>query len=282
MNHLPEDFSGEFTAGNVKAAMSGIKSSDLWQVPPDQLRVAEGFNVRVNDEKNAAKIRAIADSIKANGFYRDKALAGYVVKEGGQDVVYVTGGHRRLAGALLAISEGTEVPFLPVITAPKGTSMEDLTVALKEGNESEPLTTYECAIVCKRLAAFGWDSAEIARRLGYASGQYVDNLLTLAGAPLAIRRMVIDEQVSATAAIDALNKHGDKALEFLLAGVAKAGGKKVTPKNLPGAAFKKALNKQAKPLWETVCRLRNDPMFRMINEDTRADIIAILDKVGEK
>lgn len=277
-----DNFSMEFVAGNVKAATAGIKSADLWQFPPDQLRIVPDFNVRANSEKNQAKIRAIADSIKANGYYRDKALAGYVGKDSdGKDVVFVTGGHRRHAAVVLAISEGAEVPFVPVITSPKGTNMEDLTVALKEGNESEPLTIYECAIVCKRLAGFGWSSADISRRLGYASGQYVDNLLALASAPLALREMVINETVSATAAMDAIRKHGAKALDVLKEGLAKAGGKKVTAKNLPGAEFKKVLRKQAEPLWTAVGRLRDDPAFLQINEEVRKEILSIVSTIVE-
>ena len=71
-------------------------------------------------------------------------------------------------------------PLVPNVS-PKGTSMEDLTVALVVGNNGEPLSLYEAAVVCKRLATFGWSSQEIARRLGYASAQYVDGLLALAG-----------------------------------------------------------------------------------------------------
>ena len=69
-----EEFNSNLTAGNVKVAMkeAGAVSADLWQVAPDRLRVLEGFNARVKNDAYTARVRWIADSIKANGYYKDK------------------------------------------------------------------------------------------------------------------------------------------------------------------------------------------------------------------
>jgi ParB family transcriptional regulator, chromosome partitioning protein len=266
-----EDFDSNLTAGNVKAAMkdAGAVSADLWQVAPDRLRVLEGFNARVKNEAYTGRVRWIADSIKANGYYKDKPLSGFVAREDGVDVIYVTGGHRRHEAVHLAISEGVEVPHVPVVIKPKGTGMEDLTVDLIVGNEGEPLTTYEQAVVCKRLAGFGWDSKEIARRVGYSTAQYVDGLLALAGAPLPIRKMVIESVISATTAIEAIKKHGDKATDVLLAAVVKAGGGRVTAKAMPGAEFKKAVKKQAEPMYTALTKVQADPGYAMLSGELR-------------
>lgn len=266
-----EEFDSNLTAGNVKAAMkdAGAVSADLWQVAPDRLRVLEGFNARVKNEAYTGRVRWIADSIKANGYYKDKPLSGFVAREDGVDVIYVTGGHRRHEAVHLAISEGVDVPHVPVVIKPKGTGMEDLTVDLIVGNEGEPLTTYEQAVVCKRLAGFGWDSKEIARRVGYSTAQYVDGLLALAGAPLPIRKMVIESVISATTAIEAIKKHGDKATDVLLAAVVKAGGGRVTAKAMPGAEFKKAVKKQAEPMYTALTKVQADPGFAMLSGELR-------------
>lgn len=266
-----EEFDASLTAGNVKAAMkdAGAVSADLWQVAPDRLRVLEGFNARVKNDAYTARVRWIADSIKANGYYKDKPLSGFVARENGTDVIYVTGGHRRHEAVHLAISEGIEVPNVPVVIKPKGTGMEDLTVDLIVGNEGEPLTTYEQAVVCKRLAAFGWDSKEIARRVGYSTAQYVDGLLALAGAPLPIRKMVIESVISATTAIEAIKKHGDKATDVLLAAVVKAGSGRVTAKAMPGAEFKKAVKKQAEPMYTALTKVQSDPGYAMLSGELR-------------
>lgn len=276
-----EDFDSNLTAGNVKAAMkeAGAVSADLWQVAPDRLRVLEGFNARVKNEAYTGRVRWIADSIKANGYYKDKPLSGFVAREDGVDVIYVTGGHRRHEAVHLAISEGVDVPHVPVVIKPKGTGMEDLTVDLIVGNEGEPLTTYEQAVVCKRLAGFGWDSKEIARRVGYSTAQYVDGLLALAGAPLPIRKMVIESVISATTAIEAIKKHGDNATDVLLAAVVKAGGGRVTAKAMPGAEFKKAVKKQAEPMYTMLTKVQEDPGYDSLSDDLRCMLAALLERI---
>ena len=276
-----EDFTRELTPGNTKAAMKavGAVSADLWQVEPTRLRILEGFNARIKNEGYTGRVRWIADSIKANGYYKDKPLSGFVAREDGVDVIYVTGGHRRHEAVHLAISEGVDVPHVPVVIKPKGTGMEDLTVDLIVGNEGEPLTTYEQAVVCKRLAAFGWDSKEIARRVGYSTAQYVDGLLALAGAPLPIRKMVIESVISATTAIEAIKKHGDKATDVLLAAVVKAGGGRVTAKTMPGAEFKKAIKKQAEPFYNTLTKVQADPSFQYLSRELQEELTKLLGSI---
>lgn len=273
-----EDFTRELTPGNTKAAMKavGAASSDLWKVAPGQLRTLEGFNARIKNDAYAARVRWIADSIKANGFYPDKPLTGFVALEDGKEVIYVTGGHRRHEAVALAVSEGVEVATVPVVIKPRGTSMEDLTVDLVVGNEGEPLTTYEQAVVCKRLAGFGWDSKEIARRLGYSTAQYVDGLLSLASAPLAVRKMVIEAVISATTAIEAIKKHGDKATDVLLAAMVKSAGGRVTAKHMPDADFKKAVKKQAEPMYTALTKVQADPGFAKLSKEVRELLAELL------
>ena len=276
-----EDFDANLTAGNVKVAMreAGAVSADLWQVAPDRLHVIDGFNIRVKNDAYAARVRWIADSIKANGYYKDKPLSGFVGKKDGVDVIYITGGHRRHEAVNLAISEGAEVPHVPVVIKPKGTSMEDLTVDLIVGNEGEPVTTYEQAIGCKRLAAFGWESKEIARRIGYASAQYVDGLLSLAAAPLALRKMVIEQVVSATTATEAIKKHGEKATDVLVAALAKTGGKRVTAKAMPEADFKKAVKKAAPDMHKLLFYVRADPAYMNLSDEIKAALNTLLENL---
>lgn len=273
-----EDFTRELTPGNTKTAMKavGAASSDLWKVAPDQLRTLDGFNVRIKNDAYAARVRWIADSIKANGFYPDKPLTGFVALEDGEEVIYVTGGHRRHEGVLLAIEEGADVPTVPVVIKSRGTSMEDLTVDLVVGNEGEPLTTYEKAVVCKRLAGFGWESKEIARRLGYSTAQYVDGLLSLASAPLVVRRMVMESVISATTAIDAIKKHGDKAAMKCCLIAAVKSGARVTAKHMPDADFKKAVKKQAEPMYTALTKVQADPGFTKLSKEVRELLAELL------
>ena len=267
--NAPPQFS--FFQGSVKKAMkfAGAGSSDLWKVPPSQLRRQDGFNVRVPGESYSARVRELADSIKANGFYVDKALTGYVAREGEDDVIIITDGHTRLAAVELAISEGCEIETVPVITKPSGTSMEDLTVALVTSNNGAPLKPFEVALVCKRLVNYGMAEETIANRLGYTL-THVQSLLLLMSAPASIRDMVSSEKISASLAIETLRKEGPKAAEALLAASAHAessGAARVTAKQMKGAKEARGVQvfKLRKPdisrsvSWLREQELHNDP-----------------------
>jgi ParB family transcriptional regulator, chromosome partitioning protein len=246
----PGLFELSLTAGAVKEATVGISSGDLWKVSLDDFVILDEFNARDRNDELTARIRGIADSIKANGYLPSKAISVYVAKVDGKSVLVVYDGHCRLAAAKLARSEGADIQSLPAVTAPKGTSMEDLTVGLVTTNSGDKLKPNEVASVCKRLINFGMESPEIAKRLGFTR-IYVESLLDLAAAPREIRAMVSAGVVSATLAIATVKKHGAIAKEVLQAAeqTVKAAGKvKVTNKTVssaPKAGQKPAHDEQA-------------------------------------
>lgn len=233
----------EFSQGSVKKAMQGMTSADLWKMPPDRLRVADGFNVRDKDSAYNERVRSIANSIIENGYMADKPIAGYVAEEDGEHIIYITDGHTRYDAIQLAISEGHEIVEVPVVTKPRGTSMEDLTVALVTSNSGERLKPLELARVCQRLLGYGMDENTIAKRIGITR-EYLNQLLDLLAAPKALRDMVSKGTVSATLAIETVKKHGGKgAAKVLKEGVkeAKASGKeRVTAKHVKKAVEKAA------------------------------------------
>jgi len=241
----------QFAQGALKKATNGMTSGDLWNCPRVRIHVDPEFNVRVKDENYNARVRSIADSIKANGFYKDKPLAGYAALDpSGFDIIVLTDGHTRLDAVDLAISEGVDIKDLPMVTKPRGTSMEDLTVALVTGNSGEKLTPYEMAIVCKRLVGYGMEVKDIATRLGYGKA-YIEGLLDLLAAPKAVRDLVATGKVSATLAVETVKKHGKEAGSVLSAGVeaATASGKgKVTKKHVNAATGAAKPGKKAKAL----------------------------------
>lgn len=271
------DFDLSLTAGSIKGTMSAAKASsrDLWFVDVDKLRAIEGFNVRVKDAAYHAHVRKLADSMKSEGFYADKPLAGYVGKvdsEDSESVIYFYDGHCRYAAVLLANSEGAEITRLPVVVSQRGISREDLTVALVNSNAGKPLTPYEVGVVCKRLVRYALDVVEIAKRFGITA-QYVNNLLSLMAAPMNVQMYVVQGIVSATYAIDVVAKHGDKAAEVLAGAkeVANAKGKaRVTKKDVDPevAAFKRVVKKNAQTMYDLVSE------FIMLNDhcDDTSDV----------
>jgi hypothetical protein len=157
--------------------------------------------------------------------------------------------------------------------------MEDLTVSLVSSNSGKELTPYEISMVVRRLVKFGWETQEIATKLGITQ-RYVAGLLQLASAPLEIRTMVMEERVAARMAIDAMRDHGDKALAFLLRAEKLAnarGQRRVTNKFTPGRAIKKAITKNAPVMAKAIEDLRRDPGYAAIGDDVKAQIEKILE-----
>ncbi|MGC8073574.1 DNA-binding protein, partial [Salmonella enterica] len=79
---------------------------------------------------------------------------------------------------------------------------------------NKPLTPAEIDEGYKRLKAFGWTPAQIAKKVG-RSAQHVQDLLALGNAPSPVREMVKAGQVSATRAAKAARKHGEKTTAVL-------------------------------------------------------------------
>ena len=236
LEQIPQTFNKEIVAGNIKAAMGSAdaKKRDMYFVPVEALTIMEDFNVRPKNDAYYAAVREIAESIKTNGFYHHKPFAVIVMKEGDKDVLAIYDGHTRYDGLQLAIAEGTAVERVPVIAAPSGTTIEDITVGLVTNNSGRQLEPMAIAIVCKRLAGYGLDNTEISKRLGFTPA-YVGGLLNLIGAPKKIRDMVNDGVVSATLAVATLREQGEGAVEALEVGleIAKEAGKqKVTAKHV--------------------------------------------------
>lgn len=238
----PITFFDEAEQGSVKGMQkeTGAKSTDLWMVPYDEIRIAEGFNVRVHDRAYDDHIAYLAAQMVERGYDKTKPMAGYVVKEDGRNIVYVTDGHSRHAAVAKAREAGAAIDLIPVIVHPPGTSAEDLTVALVTANSGKPLSPFEIATVCKRLQGYGYDSKQIAQKLGYTK-EHINNLFDLLAAPKAVRDMVVEGKVSATLAVQTVKKHGKEAAKVLKEGAAEAAAKgktKVTGKHVKKAVAK--------------------------------------------
>ena len=234
------DFELELVAGSAKSAATDAKATkgELLMISPDLIDEIPGFNVRVETPDYKEHVETIKKSIIANGFYANKPLAAYVVKEDGKSRFKVTDGHTRLRAAKDAIFEGAEIAAIPVVVKPQTQTAEDLMVALVQDNEGRPLNPYERAIVVKRLEGFGWDNPTIATRLGITE-RYVGDLKVLAGAPAKVRDMVLKGKVSPTEAIKQLRRDAGKAADVLADAVKSAeasGKKKATAKNVKQSA----------------------------------------------
>ncbi|QNB10805.1 transcriptional regulator [Paraburkholderia tropica] len=264
--------------GNTKAAVkaAGGGSSDLWTVPPEHIHYDPRDNVR---PLNKERVRKIADLIKANGYDRKKPLGCFVRKVGGEDRIFVYEGQHRYHGALLAISEGYEIDRLPlVIDEAKSVTRANLIYAGVINNDSEKLTPLQLAEQIVELQALGEENKTICERLDITD-QTIRDCLLLANAPIAIHKLVREQAVTSTLAIEQIRAHGpEKALERLQRGIeaAKATGKaKATKKHVEAAsaapaalAPKKINDTQTKQLLQALQSVLHDPLFGKLSPGT--------------
>ncbi|MGN4063612.1 ParB/RepB/Spo0J family partition protein [Burkholderia gladioli] len=231
----------ELVPGNVKEIVKPFRqgTADVYMVSLDAIRVRPGFNeAREADPEYPTAVREIADSIKANGFFRHKPIKVAAAADG---YLYVSDGHTRWDGVLLANSEGAGVEAVPVINEVRGTTEEERIFGLILDNAGRRLTLLGEAMVIKRLIGRGIDEKEIARRLTRNVAS-IRNALTLVAAPKPIKEMVTSGAVSATSAVKVMKEQGANAVAHLQAAkeVATAAGKtKVTPKALKAVGGQK-------------------------------------------
>ena len=220
-------FSTDLAAGTLAAAKKAVEAGteNMLLVHPSHITEIDGFNVRVDTPEYLAHVDALAESIRANGYYPNKPLGGYIGKDGeGKDALLLTDGYSRLRALRKLIEEGVEIANVPFAVKGKGTSLEDLTVALVQDNEGRKLEVYEKAVVVKRLKGYGMADDEIARRLGMTK-RYVDDLLILAGAPRQIAIFVTTGKVSATEAIKQIRANPTGAAKIIAEAIKKAEAK---------------------------------------------------------
>lgn len=233
----------------ITAAATG--KSDSFNVRVDQLRTITGFNVRIRETDDYRQhVEELKQSIRENGFYANKPLAGYIGKDGesgDEDVIFITDGHTRLEAVqeinAEAVDAGEEIETVPVILKPADTSINDLTIALVQDNNGRPLLPYEMGIVVRRLqnAKDGegnalFSKSDIARKLSITE-RYIDDLNVLVSAPPKVRNAVLSGEVAATLAIQELRKNPKKAEERITSAVTKAkarGKTKATKKDITG------------------------------------------------
>jgi hypothetical protein len=197
----------------------------------------------------------------------------------GKNLVYIFDGHTRLLAILIANARRVAAALPPitevtVIVIPskkeKGKEpidMEDLTVAMVQGNKSNPHSAYEYAIACKRPADKGRPNSEIARRLGL-SGEWGKSLLLLMAAPKELRARVANDALTVTLAVQLLKEHGsEEAAEMVEEAESEkeAQGKpvKLTRKNIkPNNPFTKAVKRSAPAMYDALANVKKDPASR--------------------
>lgn len=204
--------------------------SDSEKIQFKDLHIEPGFN---------APGRTDCDDQDDEGLYLYIASGGRIpeldVRPREDGGVWIVDGHRRHKQIGRAIAAGTFLPdpksgrYLIPVKQFTGNDI-DRVARIAVSNEGKKLTHLQLASVYKRLANFGLDADAIAAKV-HRTRAHVDNILVLAGANHDVQNMVAAGEVSATIAVKAVKKSGERAGPKLKEEHAKAkamGKKKVT------------------------------------------------------
>lgn len=210
--------------------LPGVKTGNLFSVPPSMIVEDEGFNIRLDDEDYERGVQE----------YTELFLAGQrpppldVWKRG--DQLVVIDGHRRRRAALRAIERGAPADLTVDVVQFTGNDADREALMLRSGLK-RGWKPEELAIGYKRLMGFWNDVKRVAEAVG-KSESHVRDILALANADTAVHEMVKSGEVAASTAIQVVRKEKHKAVEVLREATAKvkaAGGTRVTGKHLSAA-----------------------------------------------
>lgn len=197
-----------------------------YKVPPEQLKEEPGFNERdYSDPRVIQKIGDLSNAYASGAFVpplviRIDALTG--------DLIIVEG-HQRRRGALLAISRGATLPYLVCVPF-RGNDRDRVMVQLSS-QDGLKLTAVGVARNYLKLIRMGMTEEEIAAERN-KSPVHIRDMLVLAEASSDVQRMVNDDSVGATLAIEVIRQYGEGAGEYLRAKLdeaQQAGKTKITP-----------------------------------------------------
>jgi ParB family transcriptional regulator, chromosome partitioning protein len=328
-----ENFDLTIVPGSVKKLMAGIKavyeseapeatklkgaggSSDLWKVPVNELKVLEGFNVRLPGPDLDAHIEFLTDSILEEGFFQHRPLAALIIEVGGVPGLYVFDGHCRLTSVQNAIAKGSDIKMLPVVVQDaRNVDLDDLFVQMHRLNKGKELAPLEIGILCKRLTKNGHDDKTIGKRMGIKA-QYVDGLVRLVNAPKPLVDAVKSNELAASEAIKMIrafsnggvvqelevrraralaemqakaptNTESDGAVETVPSDeekspVATLPRPRLTARHASDAHVKKAVRKHGMDLFETTRALKQDPAYASLSEVTRLRLEGLLAQLAE-
>lgn len=285
---------GEFTAEIVPAPLKALtntvllqKSGDTYEVAFDDIRVYPDLNSRIKDDAYEAHIAFLMASIKENGFFRDKPLAGFGAYDGKKAVLYLVDGHCRFEALSRLRAEGFEMEYVPLVVKDKSQSVEDLLLSMIASNEHKTFTTLEKALMCKKLRSLGLSAEVIGQRLNLSKVR-IEQMLQVVGSPASIRKLLENGEVPFNVALDAIRTHKGDAPAVIQEALktAKASGKpKLTGRFMPDAIRDNACKKQAPQMYKAIESVRAHKAYNSLPNELQEmidQIVADVAKAQEK
>lgn len=190
-----------------------VKKTDLFLIDPTLIVEEDGFNVRDTFDpyywdrpETIAHVRGFAESYKAG-----KHVPPMVVRIKNGVPVLRAGAHR-LRGLRLAISEGAVIDHIAVFES-KGDEIDETILIAKE-NGGKSLDALGLAVIYGRLDGWGWSKSRIAAEFG-KTPEHVRQTLKILDLPVALKRMIADDVIAASFAVQLYDEHGDDAVNMV-------------------------------------------------------------------
>jgi hypothetical protein len=221
-------------------------------VPPENLVILPGYNMRVHSKNYAARVKFLEEQIVNHGYDPTKPIAVLPLKIDGKPCVAVHDGHHRTEAVKVAnkkLTGKSKINGIPV-EFKTNINFRDLTAGLMLDNSGEPPSPLEASIVVRRLQNDGMHVKDIAKVLG-STRRWIDDLILLSNATEVIRNAMIDGEISSTTVIDELRNYTPEDVEkrFLKAQKAVSptgdGRRKVTAKTLGKVVAKKKAKRKS-------------------------------------
>ncbi|WP_084416300.1 ParB N-terminal domain-containing protein [Massilia alkalitolerans] len=212
-----------------------VSKTTQFEVDPRAMEIEEGFNARPLDPDHVA---AMSLAMRSGATFPPLEVR---VED---NRILIVDGHHRHAAALDAIDKGFEIKALACRQF-RGNDADRVAHMLNSAS-GLALTPLQLGVQYRKLIGFGWSEKQIADRRG-KSAQHVKDMIRLAESNSDVHQAVTAGQISGTAALNIVKKHGSKAGAVIREGLeaAKASGKsKVTPKALARGAAGKVSDKQ--------------------------------------
>ena len=192
---------------------NATKRTDIFQIDPRNIVVMDDFNARRDFD-----LEELKEQIKAKGVLNPITVLPFKDEDGIERYKLVDG-ERRYRATMLAIEEGTNIPYIKALKLPKDTSTEELLIEQMMRNEGKRFSEYECGIMFKRFKEeFGYTQNEIAEKFK-KSPAFVSKCLSLMDLPIEIQERIIanydteEEQVNATRkAVELAEKQGKRTV----------------------------------------------------------------------
>lgn len=169
-----------------------------------------------------------------------------------------------------------DIAELPLLRA--GLSAEEVIAEYNELAEARKLRPLELALVCLRLVELEWKAPSIGRGI-QRTPEYVNQLLSLAKAPVEIRRRVKNSQVTAAVAIEVIREYGGRAstvIEDAFKVASAKGKRKLTARDLPHRVEKKTLKAAAPQMRSILQRMSQSNEFKFFSQSMQTEVNELL------